>query len=97
MTLFDGEPGTAMQPRPAPSTVGVIELDHATIRDLMSDYLDGSIHDADRARVDEHLQKCPRCRAYFATLRAATQAVRDLPHQKAPESLRQRLRQIPQA
>ena len=97
MTLFDGKPGTAMQPRQAPSAVGVIEVDHTTIRDLMSDYLDGSILDADRTRVDEHLRQCPRCRAYLDTLRATSQAVRDLPHQKAPDSLRQRLRQIPQA
>jgi anti-sigma factor RsiW len=38
--------------------------------DLLTDYLEGTLSQPARARVDEHLATCPDCTAYVAQLRA---------------------------
>ena len=97
MTFIDSEVEQAMQPRSAASSVGVAEVTHDLIRDQLSEYLDNSLPEGDRARVDEHLRHCGDCRAYRNTLRATSQAVSDLPREKAPDSIKRRLLQVPEA
>jgi anti-sigma factor RsiW len=77
--------------------VSVVELDHESILEQLSDYLDSSLSDADRARVEEHLARCRFCRAVLATLQATREAVSLLPHERAPESAKRRLFRIPEA
>jgi anti-sigma factor RsiW len=95
VSYIDNEVGQAMQPGSSASAVGVAEVTHDTIREQLSDYAENSLSDGDRARVDEHLSRCHACRAYEATLRATTHAVGSLPREKAPDSARERLLQIP--
>jgi anti-sigma factor RsiW len=97
VTFIDSEVEQAMQPRSAASSIGVAEVTHDLIRDQLSEYLDNSLPEDDRARVDEHLRHCGDCRAYRNTLRATSQAVSDLPREKAPDSIKQRLLQVPEA
>ena len=91
MTFTDGEVGPAMEPRSDRSAVGVAELTHEIVRAQLSDYLDNSLPEREQARVDDHLVDCRACRAYGATLRATSQAVSNLPREKAPDSIKQRL------
>ena len=42
---------------------------------LMTDYLDGALPAADRARLEAHLADCPHCSAYLDQLRATVDAL----------------------
>ena len=96
MTLFDGEADAATSPRLVSSAVGVAEVGHVQSREQMSEYLDRSLPDRERTRLDAHLQHCPPCRAYLRTLCATVQSVGSLPRQAAPDSIKQRLLRIPE-
>jgi len=97
VTFFDSGVERAMQPASGSGAVGVAEVTHATIRDQLSDYLDNSLTELERRRVDEHLERCSACRAYEATFRATLRAVGALPRVQAPASAKRRLREISQA
>jgi len=43
--------------------------------ELMSDYLDGRLSDADRLRLERHLADCPYCEEYLAQLRITIDAL----------------------
>lgn len=77
--------------RSSTSAVGVAGVHHDALRDLLSDYLDGSLPEAEQRQVEEHLARCPDCQAFCATLRATIDAVSGLPRAAAPRSARQRL------
>jgi hypothetical protein len=84
--------GTAQIVTPGGSgSVGVAELTHELVRGLLSEYLDGSLGESDRRRIDGHLVSCPPCSAYLQTLRATVQALGKLPAPKAPAGARRRL------
>jgi anti-sigma factor RsiW len=38
--------------------------------ELVTDYLEGALSPADRARFEAHLAQCPHCTAYFEQMRA---------------------------
>ena len=42
---------------------------------LMSDYIDGSLPERDRSRLEHHLADCPHCTEYPAQLRATIEAM----------------------
>jgi anti-sigma factor RsiW len=50
--------------------------DCQTIDPFVTPYIDGALPDADRARVEDHLRRCPPCHSRVA----AERAVRDLIH-----------------
>jgi anti-sigma factor RsiW len=55
---------------------------------LMSDYLDGSLAERDRARLERHLDDCPHCTEYLAQLRATIEALgRAEPNDLSSEAL----------
>jgi anti-sigma factor RsiW len=72
-------------------SVGVADLTHADVRNWLSDYLDDSLAQSERRRVDGHLLRCRACTAYLATLRATVRAAEALPRPKAPAHIRARI------
>jgi anti-sigma factor RsiW len=52
-------------------------LDHITCRELVelvTDYLEGALPDADRARFEAHLEGCDGCRTYLEQFRLVIEA-----------------------
>ena len=49
--------------------LGVAELTHELVREQLSEYLDDTLGEAARRRIDGHLAACPPCAAYLDTLR----------------------------
>lgn len=43
--------------------------------ELVTDYLEGALSDADRARLETHLAACPHCSAYLAQMRVTIAAL----------------------
>jgi anti-sigma factor RsiW len=39
--------------------------------ELVTDYLEGALCDADRARLEYHLARCPNCAEYLAQIKAS--------------------------
>jgi len=73
------------------AAVGVAELTHELVRGQLSEYLDNSLAESDRRRVEGHLQSCPPCTAYLNTLRATVRALGKLPAPRAPSGARSRI------
>lgn len=59
--------------------------------ELMTDYLDGALSDADAARFEEHIAGCDGCRAYLEQLRATRMLTGRLAEEPVPETLREEL------
>ena len=55
---------------------------------LLTDYLDGALSEADRARVEEHLAGCDACTAFLAQLRTTGRIVAGLAAVEVPAALR---------
>jgi anti-sigma factor RsiW len=58
------------------------ENDDMTCRELVqvvTDYLEGTLPDADRARLEAHLDECPYCKEYVAQMRQTVEALGALP------------------
>jgi anti-sigma factor (TIGR02949 family) len=59
--------------------------------ELMTEYLEGALSDAERLRFEQHLQGCDGCRAYLEQLRRTRQLVGKLADEPVPEHLRTEL------
>lgn len=56
--------------------------------ELMSDYLDGVLPQADARRLEAHLADCPHCSEYLAQLQATVDALGQVgPEDVDPEAL----------
>lgn len=55
---------------------------------LLTEYLDGALSSADRARVEEHLAGCDACTAFLAQLRVTGRVVAGLAQVEVPAPLR---------
>ncbi len=75
----------------ASAGTGVAELTHDLVRGQLSDYLDDTIGEAARRRVDGHLASCQDCTAYLNTLRATVRTLGQLPAPRAPSGARARI------
>lgn len=62
------------------------------IQDLLSDFLDGSLADNGRAEVSAHLRECRGCAAAAEGLENTLRLLRNLPPEKAPPELLDRIR-----
>jgi anti-sigma factor RsiW len=80
----------ATQPATQGST-GVADLTHDLVRGQASDYLDDTLSEAVRHRIDRHLASCTSCAAHLETLRTTVQALGQLPARKAPSGARARI------
>jgi len=57
----------------------------------LSEYLDGTLGESDRRRLESHLVACSPCTAYLNTLRATVRALGKLKPPRAPQSARSRI------
>jgi hypothetical protein len=71
-------------PATTASGVGVADLTHDVVRSQLTDYLDDSLGDAARRRIDGHLAACRACSADLDSLRLTVRALQQLPAPKAP-------------
>jgi anti-sigma factor RsiW len=72
-----------MQPEP--------ELTCAEVVELVTDYLEGRLPDAERRRFDEHLTGCDGCTAYVEQMRTTIAVSGHVPAPDLPPALQQRL------
>ena len=64
-----------------------MELSCQELVELVTDYLDGALTPAERARFDAHIAGCDGCRAYLEQIRATVALTGTLaPEQLAPEA-----------
>src|SRR5262245_5451923 len=66
------------------TTGGVGELPHEPVRVQLSDYIDDSLGESSRRRIDGHLSQCAPCTAVLSTMRETVRALGRLPVKKAP-------------
>jgi predicted anti-sigma-YlaC factor YlaD len=59
--------------------------------ELMTDYLEGVLSSADRARFEEHIAGCDGCRAYLAQLATTRRVLRKLADETVPPDLQAEL------
>jgi anti-sigma factor RsiW len=59
--------------------------------ELMTDYLEGALSEADRARFEDHIAGCDGCRAYLEQLRETRKVAGRLADEPVPESLQAEL------
>jgi anti-sigma factor RsiW len=59
--------------------------------ELITDYLEEAISDADRTRFEEHLATCGGCREYLRQMRSVIGLSRNLSEETLPESVRNEL------
>jgi len=59
--------------------------------ELMTDYLEGALSGADRARFEEHIAGCDGCRAYLAELVTTRRVLGKLAEEPIPEHLESEL------
>jgi RNA polymerase sigma-70 factor (ECF subfamily) len=57
----------------------------------VSDYLDGALDAACRVAIDDHLQRCRRCRVLCDTTRRTVELYRTLPAEALPAEVESRL------
>lgn len=70
--------------------------DEMTCRELVeviTDYLEGTLPEADRARFDEHLEECPYCVSYLDQMRATIATLGELREESITPEVRDELLQ----
>lgn len=55
--------------------------------DLVTEYLDGNLAPAERARFEAHLAHCPECRGHLEDMRLTIQLVGSLTEEMLPPSV----------
>ena len=65
------------------------ELTCQDLVEIVSDYLEGALPDADRERFDAHLETCEGCRRYLDQMRTTIRVVGRLPEESVdPDAMR---------
>jgi anti-sigma factor RsiW len=59
--------------------------------ELVTDYLDGALPDAQARRLERHLGTCPGCTEYLAQLRTVAGSLRGLTEESFPAEMRDSL------
>jgi anti-sigma factor RsiW len=52
--------------------------------EAITDYLEGAMSDADRARFEAHLEECPRCVNYVEQMRRTIETLGELSEESIP-------------
>jgi anti-sigma factor RsiW len=58
---------------------GEHEMTCRELVEVVTDYLEGKLPEADRARLEEHVAECPYCEEYIAQMRQTVEALGELP------------------
>ena len=66
-------------------------MDCNELVEVITDYLEGTLPEKDRARFDAHLLECPFCVTYLEQMRATLTAVGEIPVESLPPSARDEL------
>lgn len=61
------------------------ELDCQDLVELVTDYLEGRLPAAERARFDAHIAACPGCARYLAQMRRTIRATGELTEESVPQ------------
>jgi predicted anti-sigma-YlaC factor YlaD len=67
------------------------ELTCKELVELVTDYLEGALTPAERARFDAHLAGCRGCRAYLDQMRRTIRMLGTLTEESVPTEARERL------
>ena len=59
--------------------------------ELITEYLDGALSDAERRRLEAHLETCPGCTEYLAQMQAVAGSLGGLRDETFPRELRDSL------
>jgi anti-sigma factor RsiW len=59
--------------------------------ELATDFLEGTLPEAERERFEDHLALCPGCHAYMEQLRATLRALGRIPEESLSEDAREEL------
>jgi anti-sigma factor RsiW len=70
------------------------ELDCQDLVELVTDYLEGALPPAERARFDAHIAGCDGCARYLAQMRQTIGAVGALTEESVPEPAMQDLLRV---
>lgn len=67
----------------------------AEARDRASDYLEGDVDVPVGTRIRQHLGLCTDCDSWVDSLKSTIDMLRGLPREEVPESLREKIRELP--
>jgi anti-sigma factor RsiW len=67
------------------------ELSCKELVEVITDYLEGAMPDADRARFEAHLDDCPWCRNYLEQMRHTVATLGELPEESIDPAIREDL------
>ncbi len=70
-------------------------MDCREVRANASDYIDGDSPQSLTHRIKDHLGLCSDCNGWVRTLAATVGFTRQLPKEDVPDSLREKIRKIP--
>jgi anti-sigma factor RsiW len=73
------------------STIESTPLACKELVELVTDYLEGRLPDAERARVDAHLAGCDGCSAYLEQMRLTLRALGSIPEETISVAARETL------
>lgn len=62
--------------------------------DVLTEYVEGDLPEADRSGLERHLADCPMCRAFLSTYRASSALARESLRAEVPEALSDRIRRF---
>jgi len=62
--------------------------------EMLMDYLEGTLPEADRQALDEHVLGCPRCRAFVESYRQTPRILRAATAAALPDDLAESLRRF---
>ena len=66
-------------------------MHHSEIQLKLSEYLDHALSEAERRKIEEHLNGCPSCRQELAELEHVVGAIREIPPEEPPPWLTTRI------
>ncbi len=66
-------------------------MDHATVRSLLSAYLDGAVSPAEKNVIEEHLENCADCRRELAELEKTVLRIRGFGEEEPPPWMAQKV------
>jgi anti-sigma factor RsiW len=73
------------------STIESTPLACKELVELVTDYLEGRLPDAERARIDAHLAGCDGCSAYLEQMRLTLRALGSIPEETISVAARETL------